>query len=157
MRVDDDLVDTDLVSVNEQSWRDEHERHSTTRHAIRPSLSKTPTPLESLGIRRLLHQVCARAKIRRLFISDFAPSHRYDMHASVPIGPVAGDLSVADQRTIDCLNNSSLQSQAYKIGGRRNAVMANQAAMPEAAVKAIHGWIVQNGTSRSMSKAAEKA
>ena len=36
------------------------------RHAIRPSLAEAPTPLESLGIHRPLHQNRARAKIPRL-------------------------------------------------------------------------------------------
>ena len=57
----------DLVSVEDQSCRSQLEWHITMRHAIRPSPAEAATPLESLGFRRLLHQVCARAKIPRLF------------------------------------------------------------------------------------------
>ncbi len=61
MRVDDDAVSADLVVVDDQFWRNELERHSAMRHAIRPALARPPTPLESLGIHRQQHQVRARA------------------------------------------------------------------------------------------------
>ncbi len=65
--VDDDAVGADLVVIDDQSWRNELERHSAIGHPIWPSLARPPTPLESLGIHRQLHQVRARAKITRLF------------------------------------------------------------------------------------------
>ena len=49
MRVDDDPVNTDLVSVDEQSWRDQLDRHNTMRRAIRPSLAEAPKPLSHSG------------------------------------------------------------------------------------------------------------
>ena len=67
MSMDDDPAGADLVAVDEQSWRDELERHSSMRHAIRPSLAEAPTHLESLGIHLKLHQLRARAKLPRLF------------------------------------------------------------------------------------------
>ena len=61
MHVDDDPRRADLVAVHNEPCRGKLERNSPMRHAIRPSLAEAPTPLESLGIHRLLHQVCARA------------------------------------------------------------------------------------------------
>lgn len=67
---DDDPGDAGLVAVNEQSWRNELQQHSAMRHAIRPCVAEAATPLQSLGICRLLHQLRARANIPRLITVD---------------------------------------------------------------------------------------
>ena len=71
MHVDDDPCRADLMAVHDEPCRNKLERNSSMRHAIRPSLAEAPTPLESLGIHRLLHQVCARANFRRRLTATY--------------------------------------------------------------------------------------
>jgi len=85
--VDDDAGSADLVVVDDQSWRDELERHSAIGHPIWPSPARSPTPLESLGIYRQLHQVRARAPCGRRSPHQRGPlfhaySHRKDCRSA---------------------------------------------------------------------------
>ena len=64
MSMDDEAASVGLMTIDDQSGRCKLERRSAIRHAIRPSLAEAPTPLESLGIHRRLHQLRARARDR---------------------------------------------------------------------------------------------
>ena len=71
-----DTVGSDFVMIDDQSGRDERERRHAKGHAIWPSMARPPTPLESLGIHRPVHQMCARAKFQRRLTAQSGEQRR---------------------------------------------------------------------------------